>query len=345
MRLPFVFAFGLVVAACASSAGTGESESEVGTRPPRAWEPTRVKDGNVRVASFNIRNFPKDMMSAPPDGGEAPDTDREPLVRKQLETDEAMLVGVLDKLDFDVMGVEEINDPARFEAVLARLGAKNGRAYASVFSTEWPHPQMTGIVVRKDRFRIESPAVHPEVATRPTMRAGLTARIVSTKSGGVDFGMLVLHLASGDGGSRVRLRAEQAAFAAKVVKARQAEWNDQDFVVVGDFNTAKDSELPGFDAALSGEENGLGRQANDSGCSTYYTKSPTNPMLEPSMIDHVYLASFAERDTTVPIVSGAHCAERSCKAFESDSVASGTTYWGVSDHCPVYFEIANVDRD
>ena len=67
--------------------------------------------------------------------------------------------------------------------------------------------------------------------------------------------------------------------------------------------------------------------------------------LQPSLIDHVYLASFAEHDETVALVAGAHCAERSCQAFESDSVRSGTTYWGVSDHCPVYFELEDIDRD
>lgn len=343
MRLLALLLF--CAAACAPAAATGVGESEVGTPPPKAWEPLRVKDGNVRIASFNIRNFPKDTMAAPPDGGAEPEVDRAPLVRKQLETDEAMLVDVLEKLDFDVLGVQEINDPARLEAVLARLGERNGRTYEAVFSTEWPHPQKTGIVVRSDRFRIESPRVHPEIATRETMRAGLTARIASKREGGVDFGMLVVHLASGDGGSRVRLRAEQAAQAAKVVAALQAEWNDPDFVVVGDFNTAKETEMPEFDAALGGEANGLSRRENASGCSTYYTKSATNPLLQPSLIDHVYLASFEELDPAVPLVSGAHCAERSCEAFESDSVTSGTTYWGVSDHCPVYFEIADVDRD
>jgi hypothetical protein len=52
-----------------------------------------------------------------------------------------------------------------------------------------------------------------------------------------------------------------------------------------------------------------------------------------------------ERDTTVQLTVGAHCYERSCQPFESDSAEHGTSYWSVSDHCPVYFEIADVDRD
>ncbi len=342
-----------ILAGCSSGDATASSESEVGTPPPKAWTPTAVKPGNLRIATYNIRNFPKDVMGAADagaepgaDAGAAPeDVHEEGLVRRSVETDLSMAIAILDKLDFDVLAVQEINDTAAFEDLLARLGERNGRRYQAVFSTEWPHPQHTGIVVRSDRLRIESPKVHGEIATRPTMRAGLSARIASRREHGADFGMLVLHLASGDSGSRATLRAEQAAFAAKVVAERRAELGDDDFVVVGDFNTArKDAEMPGFDAAMASAESGLARQANESACSTYHTKGK-NPVLEPSLIDHVYLASFAERDTSVPIVSGAHCAERSCQPFESSSAESGTSYWGVSDHCPVYFEVVDEDRD
>jgi endonuclease/exonuclease/phosphatase family metal-dependent hydrolase len=351
--LPLVLALasGASALACSSSSGSGTAESEIGTRPPRAWAPGPPKAGNLRIAEYNIRNFPNDVMSASDaaagDGGAAePDRDTRPaLVRKVNETDESVLVDILERLDFDVLAVEEINDTARFDAVLARLGARSGRAYQSVYSLAWEHPQHTGIIVRSDRLRIESPKVHGEIATRPTMRAGLSARIVSTRSGGIDFGLLVLHLASGDSAGRATLRAEQAKFAAQAVAERQAELGDTDFVVVGDMNTARDDkELPAFDSAM-GEGSGLVRELPDLACSTYYTKGPQNPVLQQSFIDNVYFASMAERDRTVPVTVGAHCYERSCEPFESDSAETGTSYWSVSDHCPVYFEIADEDRD
>jgi len=344
------------VVACSPSTEAGASESDLGTRPPRAWSPGPPKAGNLRIAEYNIRNFPNDVMGAADagaasdagDAGEAaaPDRDtRPPLVRKQSDTDETALLDILEKLDFDVLAVEEINDTARFDDVLARLGTRTGRAYQSVYSLAWDHPQHTGIIVRKDRLRIESPKVHGEIATRPTMRAGLSARIVSTKPGGVDFGMLVLHLASGDSVGRATFRAEQARFAGRAVAERQAELGDRDFVVVGDMNTAREAqELPAFDTAM-GETSGLTRQVSDLACSTYYTKGPQNPVLQPSYIDNVYFASMEEHDTSVPVTVGAHCFERSCQPFESDSAEHGTSYWSVSDHCPVYFEIADVDRD
>ena len=343
---------------CATEDGAQTDESEIGTRPPKQWTPSAKKTGNLRIATYNIRNFPKDTMGQPDggadggadagaDAGAAPEVEPDPsvLVRKQNETDLAMAVALLDKLDFDVLAVQEINEPRAFEGLLERLGQKNGHRYQAVWSTDWAHPQNTGIVVRADRARIEAPKVHGEIATRPTMRAGLSARVVSTKEGGADFGMLVLHLASGDSGGRAKLRAEQAAFAAKAVAERKGELREDDFIVVGDFNTAlHEREMPGFDTAMATSESGLARQKNDSACTTYYTKGK-NPLLEPSWIDHVYVSSLAERDTSVPIVSGAHCAERSCQPFESDSPESGTSYWGVSDHCPVYFEIFDQDRD
>lgn len=346
---------GLVVA-CSGGGSSSTSEDEIGTRPPRAWTPAAPRAGNLRIATFNIRNFPKDTMSAAADAGAdastaptttTPDRDaRQPLVRKQSETDETMLVDLLERLDFDVLAIQEINEPERFEAMLGRLGERNGRAYQAVFSVAWDHPQNTGLVVRRDRLRIEAPEVHGEIATRPTMRAGLSARVVSTREGGADFGMLVLHLASGDTGGRAALRATQAAAAAEVIAARQAEFGDADFIVVGDLNTAKEeAEYRGLDAAMAGHATGLSRQPNDLGCTSYYVKSPHLPNLVPSTIDHVYVASLEERDRAVPVTAGAHCFERSCQPFESDSKEHGTSYWSVSDHCPVYFEIADEDRD
>jgi exonuclease III len=370
MRLRRALGGGLALAASASCAlacsgaqAEATSESDLGTKPPRAWAPAPPRPGNLRIAEYNIRNFPNDVMggaatsgaatsgAAGADGGSdggtvEPDRDTRPaLVRKVNETDEAALIDILVRLDFDVLAVEEINDTARFDALLARLGERTGRSYESVYSLDWDHPQHTGIVVRKDHLRIEAPKVHGEIATRPTMRAGLSARIVSTKEGGVDFGLLVLHLASGDSAGRATLRAEQARFAARAVAERQAELGDQDFIVVGDMNTARDAqELPAFDGAM-GEGSGLVREPPDLACSTYYTKGPQNPLLQPSFIDNVYFASMAERDRTVPVTVGAHCYERSCQPFESDSAENGSSYWSVSDHCPVYFEIADADRD
>jgi endonuclease/exonuclease/phosphatase family metal-dependent hydrolase len=358
--------------ACSSDA-IGTSEAEVGSAPTRAWTPEAKRAGNLRVATFNIRNFPETFAPAAADAGPTDEDDdagtaeapaRKGPVRSLDRTDEAALVEVLVKLDFDVLAVQEIRDRDALRRVLERLGERTGTRYDAAFSdnAHSGNDQYVGLIVRADHARIEGAREHAEIDPRGTLRAGLSARVVSQKPGGADFGVLVLHLASGDSAKRAVLRAEQGFQASRVVAERQKEWADRDFVVLGDLNTARgDAELVGLDDALGGvapplaedagtrgdapAATGLERQKNDSGCSSYYVKGSGSATVHPSLIDQVYLASMSERDTSVPLAAGAHCAERACAAFESDSAESGTTYWGVSDHCPVYFEVRDADDD
>src|SRR5687768_4041372 len=104
MRVLCALAASLLIAAvgfgCSSEDETATGESEIGTKPPKQWSPAAKKTGNLRIATYNIRNFPKDTMGLPDggaDGGaaveEAP-SDPSVLVRKQTETDLAMAVEI-----------------------------------------------------------------------------------------------------------------------------------------------------------------------------------------------------------------------------------------------------------
>lgn len=242
--------------------------------------------------------------------------------------------------------MQEIRDPVKLDQVLVQLGERVGTTYASAYSANEAsgNDQQVGLVVRADRAGIAEVTEHPEIDVRGTLRSGLSARVTSAAAGGIDLGVMVLHLASGESRKRAALRAEQAAVVADVVAERAATFADADFLVLGDFNTAREEEeMPALDAAFA-EGTGLARAENPDGCTSYYVKNKIG-LVAPSTIDQVYAASLEELDREVPLVSGAHCAERLCEAFESDGPESGTTYWGVSDHCPVYFEIADVDRD
>lgn len=348
-------AFATIATACsAGDDAASTDESNVGSKPEREWKPGPPKAGNLRIATFNIRNFPHDTMGqdagtpdAGGDGGAVPDQDKRStfVPKKQSDTDIAMLVDILDRLDFDLLAVQEINDPKEFAAILEQLGKKNGRTYLSEFDLSWEHPQHVGIVVRADRLKLEDVKVYPEVATRPTMRSAISARVKSVKAGGVDFGVMSVHLASGDTEGRAGIRAAQATQAAAVIAARQADAKDGDFIVLGDMNTAREEqEYGGLDSAYAQNATTLQRQKNDLGCTSYYSDKKVVEV-QPSTIDQVYTASLAERDTSVPLTAGAHCYERACKPFESDSKEHGTSYWAVSDHCPTYFEVKDVDQD
>jgi endonuclease/exonuclease/phosphatase family metal-dependent hydrolase len=267
-------------------------------------------------------------------------------VSYQLVTDDDALLDVLRLLDFDVLAVQEIIEPAAFGAVLERLNAETGRRYEAVFAqNEAGNPQHVGVVADANRARIAWAEEHVEVDVKGTLRPGLSARIESVRDGGIDFTVMSLHLASGSSASRAELRAQQAAAAAAVVARQITQTADGDYLVLGDLNTAREQdEFGGLDAAFAAGTS-LVREPNASGCSSYWIKKSTNPLLRPSWLDHAYRASLDELDTEVPIVAGAHCAERLCQAFESTDPQSGSTFYDVSDHCPVYFEVRDADED
>lgn len=319
----------LALLGCGDDAVVGD-EQNVATLPPREWIAEPVREGNLRVVTLNVRNYPamEDATAAPSD-------------RTSPSTDEGMLLDLLAELDFDVLTVEEIRDPVRFEGLLAELAERSGGAgYSTAFAanTLSNNEQRVGIAVRSDKLTLSDVVEHPEIDVKGTLRSGLSARVTSKREGGADFGVLVLHLASGESVKRAKLRAEQAAAASISVADAIARSGDQDFIVLGDLNTAREEgEYAALDEAF-GSAAALVRLDNESACTSYYVKNKSGT-LRPSLLDQVYVSSLDELDREVPLRAGAHCYERACEPFESDGAATGTTYWGVSDHCPVYFEL------
>jgi endonuclease/exonuclease/phosphatase family metal-dependent hydrolase len=333
--VPWLVVSALLLSACVADTGASSESQAIREQ----WNPTAVAEGNLRVVSFNIRNFPEMPVDPEAEPRPAP-------LSYQLRTDEEALLQVLTQLDFDVMAVQEIIDVALFEDVIARLSERTGRAYVAVLSENAnDNPQHLGVVIDSDKMRLVWTREHPEIDVRGTLRPGLSARIESLYEGGIDFGLMVLHLASGSSANRAILRAEQVAVAAGIIAEQQAELGDNDYLVLGDLNTARQGEEYGLMDESFAAGAAMDRMPNQSGCSSYWIKKATNPMLRVSWLDHVYLAALDELDATVPILSGAHCAERLCQPFESTDLASGSTFYNVSDHCPVYFEITDTDLD
>ncbi len=357
MRAAVAFATVAVAAllGCDDAPTTGEPQY-VATKPERAWEAAPVREGNLRIATLNVRNFPGEPEGAgggsagvgggASAGGGGPTSEGPTPERASPTTDTAMLLGLLEELAFDALAVQEIRDPAAFDGVLRALEARTGSTYASAYTTNAAsgNAQQVGLIVRREALALAEPREHAEIDVLGTLRAGLSARLVSAKPGGVDLGVVVLHLASGESLKRANLRTEQAK-AASVVAAGLAEaTGDADVLVLGDLNTAREEDEYGALDAAFASALPLGRHENPAGCTSYYVKNKLGT-LAPSTIDQVYSSSLGEIDADVPLASGAHCYERACAPFESDGPETGTTYWGVSDHCPVYFELRDVDDD
>ena len=319
----------LALAACG-----GEPDVDTNTADATAtWRPKAKRQGNLRFATFNIRNFPvaADMV----DSGKQP-------VAYQLETDQDRLRRVLDTLNADVIAVQEIWDGEELQRLVDRLAPEY--TYQAVFATNDWSPQHVGLLVNTAKLTIEWKRDHPEVDITKSMRSGLSVRLVSKEDDGVDLTVMALHLASGESPSRGNLRRQQAEVAAGIVAAEIEELGDDDYLVLGDLNTARgEAELVDIDAAFAGAD--LSRRANGTGCTAYFAENSKKPAVTGSVIDQVYIHGLGELDGSVPLLSGTHCAVHQCQGFESRDLQSGGTYWSVSDHCPVYFEIEDAGDD
>jgi predicted extracellular nuclease len=326
----------LIAVGCGGADVASDEQDEV---ERRAWTPPPPREGNLRVATFNIRNFP----TVPIDPTAEP---QPPPTTYLAETDREALLSVLAKLSFDVMAVQEIRDREALDELLAEHGEQLGRRFEAVYSENLSgNDQHVGVVYDADKLRLAWSREHAEVDVKGTLRPGLSARLESTREGGVDLTLMVLHLASGDSVKRATLRAQQASAAAAVAAAQIAELEDDDYLILGDLNTARgEAELGALDAAFA-VDTALDRLDNAASCTSYWLKSSSKPLVRPSLLDQVYAASLAERDLDVPLESGAHCYEVSCRQFESRDAKSGSTFYSVSDHCPVYFEVADNDDD
>jgi endonuclease/exonuclease/phosphatase family metal-dependent hydrolase len=315
------------------SGGAGGKADEAGDAAE--WVAPAPREGNLRIVTFNIRNFP---VEPPQEGQSAP-----PL-SYSLASDQEEILEMLAGLRFGLLAVQEIRDTAAFDALLAQLSSATGRALHAVWSENANgNEQHIGLVVDLDHHALDDVREHLEVDVSGTLRPGLSAQVTSL-DGGADFRAMVVHLASGDSNKRRILRGDQVRAIAGVVEDLVAETGEADVVVLGDMNTAGgEEELPALDATM--DASGLRRAVGPMACTSYWVKKSTNPLIRPSLLDQVYLGSFDELDEEVPVLAGGHCAVHACERYESRDEATGGTFWDVSDHCPVYFEVRDEDRD
>ncbi len=318
-------------------AGPGVTAADLPPSPPAP--------GNLRIVAWNVRNFPRDERPQYPDLGYS------------RRTNERDLVAVLAGLDAHVIGLEEIRDPARFGKILARAGGER-HAWRTAFTRgggRWG--QHVGIAWdEKVLRRVGDVREVEEVALGdPDLRPALAVYLRSVDDGGADFTVVQVHLRAGRKGYGTRLRQYRAL--ASWVRGWLEEVDDCDVIVQGDFNTTGPSgeglgdwkerlaaELAEADRILG--EAGLRRLPNASGCSEYWEgPGDRDGVQQPSELDQVYLGGMEELDGSVPLAAWLHCARYGCSPFVSRPGEEDGTFWDVSDHCPLTFEIRNVDLD
>ncbi len=293
-----------------------------GGGPTAAELPGPRRPGTLRLATFNVRNFPLD---------ERPE---EPGLPYSRRTNICDLEEVLTGLDADVLAFQEIRDSRRFPPILRRISVDR-RDYRVVISARGGQHGQRVAIGWDDRVlkAVAPPEEIAELALDPGLRPGLTLTLAPT-GGGQPLTVITVHLAAGQDGYPTRLR-QYRALAAWAEAHRTGR-----VVLMGDLNTTGpkrgtvEDELERVDALLG--RVGLQRLRNASGCSEYWEgPGRWDGVLEASLLDHILVRGLAPS----PVDAWLHCRRAGCAELVSRSGAEDPTFWDVSDHCPLTFEL------
>ncbi len=293
-------------------------------------------EGSLRIASWNLRNFPLDERPQEADLGYS------------RRTNICDLEAALGGLEADLFGLQEICDVRRFQPILRR--ACGGRSMQIRYSAGGGRFGQH-LAIAWDDSKLEligKPMEIVEVALEPGMRPGFAAYLRSRRAGGADFTLVVVHLESGPANFGDRRRQNRALSA--WIEGWIDEIGDPDVIVLGDFNTSGsprgglEGELQSVEAILG--RAGLRRLVNATGCSSYWEGGGgRDGVQQPSLLDQVFVGGFDERNPVEAVRSWLHCQRLQCSELISRPGAEDGTFWDVSDHCPLTFGLRDTEPE
>ena len=175
---------------CAGFPGSSVSADELPMTP--------AAETSLRMAAWNVRNFPLDERR--------PD-DRLGYSRRTNICDFEIALGGLDA---DLLGLQEVNDIRRFQPILKR--ACGERSMEVRYSADGGrHGQHLAVAWDNDKLEmVGNPIEVPSVAIEPGARPAFGGYFRSLRPGGVDFTFLTVHLESGPSNFADRRRQNRA---------------------------------------------------------------------------------------------------------------------------------------
>jgi endonuclease/exonuclease/phosphatase family metal-dependent hydrolase len=278
----------------------------------------------LKVGTYNIRNFDYD-------------------VREDIQTNKPELVQILLALNFDLLGVNEINNGEElasfikskmpnYEVVLSKCGGRGGQSLGFIYNSK-----KLRLLDFKEELGVTNPEGQPTCngSSRP-MGVGKFEVLVTKEI----FYSYQVHLKAGDNAEAQEKRALQYEFLKNYFKLAEAE-GKTNYIVMGDFNTtgylSRDQDYKKFSAMLNA--NKLSNLTAQLGCSAYWWGATDDNTEIPSKLDHIVMSpGFLELKGTTPKAQvHGHCKKVTCKPASSDTL--GVSYQEVSDHCPMTVEI------
>ncbi|MBY0518294.1 MAG: hypothetical protein K2P81_15395 [Bacteriovoracaceae bacterium] len=271
----------------------------------------------LTIGTYNIRNFDYDE-------------------RARIHTDKPQLEVILKSLNFDLLGVNEINNTAEFESFVS---TKLPTHDVHLSTCGGAHGQKLGFVFNKSKLRLISFNEDLEITDpggTPACYGGSRPLVIGKFqeiATGDTFIALQVHLKSGGNADSLKKRFMQYDIIEKYIKKLRANGETR-IVTSGDFNstsyTEKGEEYKRFTSMVKNA--GMVDLSADLACSAYWWGGSDDGIESPSLLDHVMASPEFIKNRSAQSQAWTHCKQVSCK--DASLAQLGISYASVSDHCP-----------
>ena len=272
------------------------------------------------IGAYNIRNFDYDE-------------------RYRIFTDKVELSSILHNLNVDVLSVEEINNTFEW----AKFVQTKMPGFATQISKcGGAHGQRLGFLYNKNTVELLS--FHEDLAiTEPGTQGKcddgtrpLAIGLFKIKSTGQKFYGLTAHLKSGGQAASIDKRSKQYQIIKNTINELKSKTGIQDFFFAGDLNTTEFLNKGQDYIQLTKVVNELGMRSLTANlkCTAYYWGGSDDGIETPSMLDHVVVTpGLLKFKGNISAEALGHCQKVGCKQVPIGEL--GSSYEGVSDHCPI----------
>lgn len=272
----------------------------------------------LTMGTYNIRNFDYDE-------------------RSRIKTNKQELSLLLQSLKVDVLSIQEVNNTAEFERMVA---SKLPGYDSSISRCGGAHGQHLGFLYNMSTVELLS--FNEDLSISEPGQGGscdsgsrpLAIALFKIKATGQRFYAMTAHLKAGADAGSLSKRQKQYEIIKKTINELRQKTGVQDFSFAGDMNTTeylnRGTDYTQFRKLVS--DLGMVDLAANSACSAYWWGGTDDGIETPSLLDHIVVTPGLMKKKASAEAHG-HCKKVSCR--EVPAAQLGIIYESVSDHCPM----------